>query len=72
MKDHANDLETEISEMVHEITGLYKLKDPSDEKVYLVETTDFSVIFKDKEFMFTFEELWKFLLQRAELKKRHY
>jgi len=66
------DLQNEINFFISEITAMYKLKDPSDEKVYLVDETDFAVIFKGKEFIFNYETLWKYFLEKAELKKRHY
>jgi hypothetical protein len=72
LKDNKADLENEITCFINEITGMYNLKDQNEEKIYLVEESDFSTIFKNKEFIFNFEELWKYFLEKADIKKRHY
>jgi len=72
LKENDSDLQNEINLFISEITAMYKLKDPSDEKVYLVDENDFAVIFKGKEFIFNYETMWKYFLEKAELKKRHY
>lgn len=72
LKEHKTELELEITSFVSEILGLYNLKDENEEKVYLVDPGDFTSLFKNREFIFNFEELWKYFLEKAELKKRHY
>jgi len=72
LKAYEADLQNEINFFIEEITAMYKLKDPSDQKVYLVDETDFAVIFKGKEFIFNYEALWKHFKGKADLKKRNY
>ena len=72
LNENESDLKNEISCFINDVSGMYHLKDQNEEKIYLVEESDCEVIFKNREFIFNFEELWKYFLEKAELKKRNY
>jgi len=71
MKEHEREFKGLIDDIVNEITAMYKLKDKSDEKMYLVEKADFPFIFGNKTYLFNFEDLWKHFLEKQELVRRH-
>jgi len=71
LKEHEREFKGLIDDFVNDIGSMYKLKDKSDEKVYLVETTDFPFIFNNREYFFNFEDLWKYFLEKQELVRRH-
>ena len=68
INNNKHDLENEINLYIQEITGLYNLKDKDEEKYYLVDENDLKSIFKNKDFIFNFEEMWKYFLEKIELK----
>jgi len=72
LNENESDLKHEITCFVNDVSGMYHLKDQNEEKIYLVEESDCATIFKNREFIFNFEELWKYFLEKADLKKRNY
>ena len=68
INNNKHNLENEINLYIQEITGLYNLKDKDEEKYYLVDENDLKSIFKNKDFIFNFEEMWKYFLEKIELK----
>jgi len=71
LKEHEREFKGLIDDVVNEIGALYKLKDKSEEKVYLVEKADFPFIFNNREYLFNFEDLWKYFLEKQDLVRRH-
>jgi len=72
MKENNDVLDNVITDILNEIFNVYELKDMNEDQVYLVEESECSVIFKNKHVIFNYEELWRYCLERVDVKKRNY